>query len=72
MRSETRAHVDQAFPDVFAADAAEFHARTSHNPRVQATVLEATSTIKGSATPRPLANRGGIHRSAMDGPAGTR
>ncbi|WP_315278947.1 ATP-binding protein [Kocuria carniphila] len=43
---ETRAHVDQAFPGVSAADAAEFHARTSHNPRVQATVLEATSTIQ--------------------------
>ena len=44
--AETRALVDQVFPGVSAADAAEFHGRTSQNPRVQATVLEATSTIQ--------------------------
>ncbi|WP_143445429.1 hypothetical protein [Janibacter indicus] len=43
---ETHAHLEQAFPGVAAADAAEFHSRTSHNPRVQATVLQATGTIQ--------------------------
>ena len=44
--AETRAHLERAFAGVTAADAAEFHARTSHNPRVQATVIEATSTVQ--------------------------
>ena len=44
--AETRAHINLFSPGVSAIDAAEFHARTSHNPRVQATVLEATRTIQ--------------------------
>lgn len=55
--AETRAHVEQAFPSVSAADAAEFHARTSRNPRVQATVLEATNTIEEALdwlAPKPV------------------
>ncbi|GAA1526236.1 hypothetical protein GCM10009690_31930 [Brevibacterium permense] len=44
--AETRAHLEQAFPGSSEADAAEFHSRTSHNPRVQATVLEATTTTQ--------------------------
>ena len=42
---ETRAHLAVAYPNATSADAAEFHARTSHNPRVQTTVLDATSSI---------------------------
>ncbi len=42
---ETRAHLRVAYPDVIPADVSEFHARTSHNPRVQATVLDATADI---------------------------
>lgn len=42
---ETRAHLQMAYPDVSPADAAEFHVRTGHNPRVQATVLDATTEL---------------------------
>ncbi|SDR72234.1 hypothetical protein SAMN04488543_0205 [Friedmanniella luteola] len=43
---ETRAHLELTFPSVSTADAAEFHTRTSHNPRVQATVLDATTSLQ--------------------------
>ncbi|TDC47087.1 hypothetical protein E1212_25215 [Jiangella ureilytica] len=43
---ETRAHLQMAYPAVSPTDASEFHARTSHNPRVQATVLDATTSLQ--------------------------
>ncbi|MEX5254826.1 hypothetical protein [Kocuria arenosa] len=43
---ETRAHLQTVYPAVSRADVAEFHSRTSHNPRVQATVLGATADLQ--------------------------
>lgn len=42
---ETLAHLQTVYPDVSAADVSEFHTRTSHNPRVQAAVLDATEKL---------------------------
>lgn len=47
---ETHAHLQRAYSSVCSADAAEFHARTSHNPRVQATVLDATADLQEALT----------------------
>lgn len=44
--NETSSHLRSTYPDVSAADVSEFHARTSHNPRVQATVLDVTENLK--------------------------
>jgi hypothetical protein len=44
--AETCSHLKMIYPDVSAADVSEFHARTSHNPRVQAAVLGATNDLK--------------------------
>lgn len=43
--NETRSHLQTTYPDASAADVSEFHARTSHNPRVQAAVLDATKNL---------------------------
>lgn len=43
---ETSAHIHTTYPLTSRADVSEFHARTSHNPRVQAAVLDATSTLE--------------------------
>lgn len=45
-KGETRAHLERAFDQVRAPDVAEFHNRTGGNPRVQATVLDATTTLR--------------------------
>ncbi|MHA7264105.1 ATP-binding protein [Arthrobacter sp. TMN-37] len=42
---ETFSHLQTTYPDVSAADASEFHSRTSHNPRVQAAVLDAAKDL---------------------------
>ena len=42
---ETTAYLELSFSSVTAMDAAEFHVRTGCNPRIQATVLDATSTL---------------------------
>jgi hypothetical protein len=44
--AETCSHVKTIYPEVSTADVSEFHARTSHNPRVQAAVLGATNDFK--------------------------
>ena len=44
--SETWSHLQAVYPEVSAADVSEFHARTSHNPRVQAAVLAATDDLQ--------------------------
>lgn len=43
--NETFVHLRHTYPEVSAADASEFHARTSHNPRVQTAVLDATADL---------------------------
>ncbi|MCZ2857742.1 hypothetical protein [Blastococcus sp. VKM Ac-2987] len=44
--NETRSYLQTDYPDVSPADASEFHTRTGGNPRVQATVLDATTDIR--------------------------
>lgn len=48
--NETFSHLQTTYPDVSAADVSEFHARTSHNPRVQAAVLDATKNLHEALT----------------------
>jgi hypothetical protein len=43
--AETTVHLRRFFPDASAADAAEFHRRTSHNPRVQANAIAVGDTV---------------------------
>ncbi|WP_147915720.1 ATP-binding protein [Ruania zhangjianzhongii] len=54
---ETRDHLRTVYASVSDADASEFHARTSRNPRVQATVLDATDSLHEALTwlaPNPV------------------
>ncbi|MCQ1948110.1 ATP-binding protein [Arthrobacter sp. zg-Y1116] len=44
--NETLSHLRTTYPNVSAADASEFHTQTSHNPRVQAAVLDATNDLR--------------------------
>lgn len=43
--NETFVHLRHTYPEVSVADASEFHARTSQNPRVQTAVLDATEDL---------------------------
>lgn len=48
--NETFSHLQTTYPDVCVADVSEFHVRTSHNPRVQAAVLDATKNLHEALT----------------------
>ncbi|KPQ15792.1 MAG: NACHT domain, partial [Rhodobacteraceae bacterium HLUCCO18] len=43
--AETRQFLHKTYPEASAHDVLEFHRLTSHNPRVQATALETTSSL---------------------------